>query len=208
MKITKINSSSIIFFITVLITLSSCAVEKRVIALTSQSNTGYSDQIFTSIPYNREDWGGWIDVDGDCQDTRQELLIASSKIPVKFKDSKECAVIYGEWYGAYTGSTLTKASDLDIDHIVPLAHAHRHGAENWTKELREFFANDFENLIAVSNSANRSKSDKAPHEWLPPLKSYWCEYGKRWERVKEKYQLWYSEQERIILNQLAETCFE
>jgi len=44
--------------------------------------------------------------------------------------------------------------------------------------------------------------------WLPPLKTYWCEYGKRWERIKDKYRLWYSSQERITLHQLAETCLE
>ncbi len=127
---------------------------------------------------------------------------------MQFKDAKHCTVTYGKWYGVYTGKTFTKVSDLDIDHIVPLAHAHRHGAENWTKEQRKIFANDFGNLVAVSDSANRSKSDKAPDEWLPPLKSYWCEYGKRWERVKDKYRLWYSKRERITLNHLTETCLE
>ena len=66
----------------------------------------------------------------------------------------------------------------------------------------------FERTEPSEISINKSKSDQAPHEWLPPLKSYWCEYGKRWERIKEKYRLWYSKQERIVLNQLAETCFE
>ncbi|MBY0498768.1 MAG: HNH endonuclease family protein [Nitrosomonas sp.] len=197
-----------IFVIAILIVLSGCAIEKRTFPVTQQPTTVYSDPVITSTPYNRDDWGDWIDVDGDCQDTRQEILIAASRIPVQFKDSRECTAIIGEWYGAYTGNTFTKASDLDIDHIVPLAHAHRHGAENWTKEQREIFANDFENLIAVSNSANRSKGDKSPHEWLPPLESYWCEYGKRWKRIKDKYRLWYSQQERLTLDQLAGTCLE
>ncbi|MDP3608650.1 MAG: HNH endonuclease family protein [Nitrosomonas sp.] len=159
-------------------------------------------------PYNRKDWPHWIDADGDCQNSRQEMLIANSKIPVQFKDSKHCTVIYGEWIGAYTGRVFTKASDVDIDHVVPLAHAHRHGAGRWSRAQRREFANDFENLIVVSDSVNKSKSDKAPHEWLPPLKSYWCEYGKRWERIKDKYKLWYSSRERAALNQLAKTCFE
>lgn len=207
-KQSKKNFTSIIFHIAVLITLSGCAIEKRDFPITPQSDATYPDNEITSIPYNRKDWAHWIDDDGDCQDTRQELLIAASKIPVQFKDLKECTVIYGEWFGAYTGNTFTKASDLDIDHIVPLAHAHRHGAENWTKDQRKNFANDLENLIAVSNSANRSKSDKGPYEWLPPFKSYWCEYGKRWESIKDKYRLWYSQQERFKLNQLAETCLD
>ena len=95
---------------------------------------------------------------------------------------------------------------MDIDHIVPLAHAHRHGAESWTKAQRRAFANDFENLLVIDDAINQSKSDKAPHEWLPPLKSYWCEYGKRWERIKDKYRLRYSSDEHMALNVLAETC--
>lgn len=65
--------------------------------------------------------------------------------------------------------------------------AHKHGAGKWTKAQHRTFANDFENLLVVDDSINKSKSDKAPHEWLPPLKSYWREYGKRWERIKIKY---------------------
>lgn len=182
-------------------TLSGCAVEKRDISVHREA--GGSPQI---SPYHRKDWPHWIDADGDCQNTRQEMLITTSQKPVQFKDSKHCTVIYGEWYVVYTGMTFTRTSDVDIDHVVPLAHAHRHGAENWTKEQRKIFANDPENLLVVSYSANKSKSDKAPHERLTPLKSYWCEYGKCCERIKDKFRLWYSKQERIILNQLAETC--
>jgi len=156
--------------------------------------------------YNRKDWPHWIDADGDCQNTRQELLIATSKVPVQFKDYRRCTVRQGKWYGVYTGQTFDLASDVDIDHIVPLAHAHRYGADQWTKAQRSVFANDFENLLVVSTTTNQAKSDKAPHEWLPPQKSYWCDYGKRWPRVKDKYGLRYSGQERIALDSLAETC--
>ncbi|SFL09361.1 Protein of unknown function [Nitrosomonas aestuarii] len=159
-------------------------------------------------PYNRKDWPHWIDEDKDCQNTRQELLIATSQVSVKFTNPKHCTVKYGQWYGVYTGKTFAKASDVDIDHVVPLAHAHRHGAQNWTRAQRRAFANDYENLLVVDDSTNQSKSDKAPHEWLPPNKSFWCEYGKRWEHIKEKYRLHYSQLERITLNQLAEACLE
>ncbi|WP_295624094.1 DUF1524 domain-containing protein [uncultured Nitrosomonas sp.] len=188
--------------------LSSCTIEKRSETIEQAQATSNAKTTDLAKTYNRKDWPHWIDADGDCQDTRQELLIATSKIQVQFKDSKHCTVIYGKWYGVYTGKTFTKASDVDIDHIVLLAHAHRHGAVNWTKEQRKTFANDFENLVAVSDSVNRSKSDKAPHEWLPPLQSYWCEYGKRWKRIKDKYQLWYSQQENLTLNKLARACLE
>jgi CRISPR/Cas system Type II protein with McrA/HNH and RuvC-like nuclease domain len=68
------------------------------------------------------------------------------------------------------------------------------------------FANDFDNLLVVDDAANQSKSGQAPDKWLPPNKNYWCEYGKQWERVKDKYGLRYSSDERVALNSLAETC--
>ena len=187
--------------VSILVTLSGCAVEKRV--------TPQQESIAVPAPvspYNRKDWPHWIDADGDCQNTRQEMLIVSSRVPVKFKGSRNCTVVSGEWFGVYTGKTFTKASDVDVDHIVPLAHAHRHGADKWTRDQRRAFANDFENLVVVDDAANQSKSDQAPHEWLPPRKDYWCEYGKRWEHIKEKYRLWFSSRERETLDSLAETC--
>ncbi len=173
--------------------------------------TGYALQESIGVPaqispYNRKDWPHWIDADRDCQNTRQEILIAISRVPVKFKDARHCTVVSGEWFGVYTGKTFNKASDVDIDHIVPLAHAHRHGADKWTRDQRRTFANNFENLLVVDDSANQSKSDQAPHEWSPPRKDYWCEYGRRWQRIKEKYRLWFSDLERKTLELLAETC--
>ncbi len=161
----------------------------------------------TGTPYQRKDWPHWVDTDKNCRNTRQELLIATSQTPVQFKDTRQCTVKAGLWIGPYTGKTLTKAADVDIDHIVPLAHAHRHGASGWTRAQRRAFANDFENLLVVSDVVNRAKSDKAPHEWLPPNKGFWCEYGKRWQRVKDKYRLFYSTPERNVLKQLAATCY-
>jgi len=123
-----------------------------------------------------------------------------------YKKAKGCTVKSGKWYGVYTGPIFTIASDVDIDHIVPLAHAYRHGADKWAKSQRRAFANDSENLLVVDDSTNQSKSDQGPHEWLPPQKSYWCEYGQRWERVKDKYGLRYSSEKRITLSQLSDTC--
>ncbi len=160
----------------------------------------------TEERYSRKDWPHWIDSDRDCQDTRQEILIATSKAPVRFKNARRCTVTHGQWYDVYTGKVFTRASDVDIDHIVPLAHAHRHGASNWTKAQRSAFANDFENLLVVDDSTNQAKSDKAPHQWMPPQKSYWCEYGDRWKHIKTKYELRYGIQEQVALTVLATTC--
>jgi hypothetical protein len=72
------------------------------------------------VPYNRDLYGGWIDADGDCQNTRQEVLIEESLIPVEL-DSRGCRVQSGEWFDPFTGQTCTNPGDLDIDHFIPLA---------------------------------------------------------------------------------------
>ncbi len=196
------NISVLSLFVVILATISGCAIEKRASQIPQES-------IVTTTPggsYNRKDWPHWIDADRDCQNTRQEMLIAYSEIAVIFRNGKQCTVIAGKWFDEYTGNLYIKASDVDIDHIVPLAHAHRYGAYQWTRNQRRKFANDFENLLIVNDAINHSKGDQAPHQWLPPRKSYWCEYGRRWTHIKEKYQLWYNKEEQRFLNRMVEAC--
>lgn len=159
-----------------------------------------------SIMYFREDWPHWIDADNDCQDTRAEILIASSSIPVKFKRNNGCNVSWGKWFDPYTGRTFEKASELDIDHIVPLAHAHRNGGAEWPRDKKRQFANDPDNLIAVDKSANRSKSDQAPNDWMPPKNEDWCEYIKKWKAVKAKYKLFASSDEVAFIDKIERIC--
>lgn len=79
------------------------------------------------LTYDRDTWKHWEDFDGDCQNTRHELLIASSEVPVTFTSTTGCTVATGQWLDPYTGDTYTLASDLDIDHVIPLNYAHLHG---------------------------------------------------------------------------------
>ena len=165
-----------------------------------------NNQSTPSARYNRKDWPHWIDEDYDCQNTRAEVLIESSQVPVKFKRNRGCSVSHGLWVGPYTGMTFTQASDLDIDHIVPLAHAHRTGGANWSRKQKRQFANDPDNLLAVDDRANQQKGDKGPVRWKPPMSSYWCEYARRWQWVKRKYGLVVSERERRSLEVMRNRC--
>ncbi len=82
----------------------------------------------SGIPrYDRAGWPLWIDEDHDCQDARQEVLIAESWTPVTFETSANCRVGTGEWHDPYTGAVLTDPSGLDIDHLVPLENSYVSG---------------------------------------------------------------------------------
>lgn len=143
-----------------------------------ESNTRYSRSKFGN---------GWADEDRDCQNTRQEILISLSTAPVRFADENECRVTFGRWISMYSGKVLFDASEVDIDHVVPLKWAWDHGAKSWTKEMREKFANDPINLVPVEASLNRAKGAKGPDEWLPPKNQ--GQYEARFQRIVLKYKL-------------------
>ena len=157
-------------------------------------------------PYDRKQYPHWIDEDGDCQNTRHELLLAQSIKPVKFKRNKGCTVTWGYWFDPYTNQYFDKASDLDIDHVVPLYYAHQHGASLWNKAKRRAFANDTDNLLIVDDGENQTKSASPPHEYMPPSKAFHCEYIKRWNHVMKKYELRRTQKEQSFVKAKLAEC--
>ena len=159
--------------------------------------------------YDRDTWADWVDDDGDCQDARQEVLIAESRSPVSFRSSRNCKVASGTWFGPYTGVDFTDPSDLDIDHMVPLANAHRSGAWAWDAAKKRSYANDLSyagHLIATSASANRSKGSRGPANWKPSLQSYWCTYAVDWITIKVRWDLTATARELAALRDMLRTC--
>ena len=135
----------------------------------------------TLSKYSRKHFKHWIDEDGDCINTRHELLIEQSLSPVSFKT--DCLVGTGQWLGLYTGQHYNNARDLDIDHLVPLKWAWDHGANHWSAGKRREFANDEANLFAVKSSVNRQKGAKGPTTWLPPDAQFHCRYVTQFTRI-------------------------
>jgi len=72
-----------------------------------------------STSYSRSYFRHWIDGDHDGCDTREEVLIAESRVTVRPGDG--CRVTTGRWYSWYDGATWTRASDVDIDHVISVA---------------------------------------------------------------------------------------
>ena len=138
--------------------------------------------------YSRSHFGsGWADSNKDCQNSRMETLISQSVGQIQYKTSKPCKVKSGKWISTFTGNTLYKASDIDIDHVVPLSWAWKHGANSWSKSMRVKFANDPANLLSVEASLNRQKGDKGLNHWLPPKNK--CQYISRFIRVYKTYRM-------------------
>jgi hypothetical protein len=142
-----------------------------------------------STGYDRDLFDHWIDEDGNGCDTREEVLIAESVVAPT--TGSGCAVT-GEWFSWYDGATWTDPSDVDIDHMVPLAEAWASGARNWTSAQRRAYANDLvidESLAAVTDNVNQSKGDQDPAEWMPPTEAVHCRYATEWVIVKHRWNL-------------------
>ncbi|MFJ2194077.1 DUF1524 domain-containing protein [Kitasatospora sp. NPDC087861] len=128
--------------------------------------------------YSRTKFPHWIKQYGEC-DTREVVLQRDGQDVVQ---NEKCQAVSGTWVSPYDDKTFTNAKDLDVDHVVPLANAWRSGADLWDTSTRKKFANDLvePQLVAVSAVSNRSKGDKGPEAWRPPLRSYWCTYSRAW----------------------------
>lgn len=142
--------------------------------------------VATLTAYDRKDWNHWIDADGNCINTRHEILIVQADGAIN-RSPDGCYVSTGTWIDPYSGKTFHRTSEIDIDHVIPLKWAHDHGGASWSSEAKELFANDFDNLLAVSQSLNKEKGAQGPDQWLPPNHAYRCEYLQHWVRVLEKY---------------------
>lgn len=159
--------------------------------------------------YSRDEWKHWNDVDKDCQDTRVEVLIEESVVPPTFKNEERCRAVSGLWEGPYTGQSFTEASDLDIDHLVPLKNAHLSGGWRWDEDQKEDYANSLAtdyHLVAVQNTANRAKGARGPEEWQPPDETYHCQYARDWIAVKVAWDLTATSAEWEALAAMLATC--
>lgn len=146
----------------------------------------------TTPDYERSYFGGWVDEDKDCLDTRHEVLQKNAI----HSTIHQCKVVSGLWRDPYTGSLLDDPYLIDIDHVVSLKDMWDRGAFMWNEEQLKDFANDFDNLVITHQSVNRSKGSKGMLEWLPVANK--CHYVTHYVFVLEKYNMPVSEREYEI----------
>lgn len=160
--------------------------------------------------YEREQFGQrWADIDRNGCDQRNDTLRAdASEGEVTTKPgTHDCVVLEATFEDPYTGREIAFVkgeNTVDIDHIVPLSRAWQQGAAQWDEARREEFANTPENLVAVDASANRSKGDSGPEEWLPEAGR--CMYVLQWIDVKTTYELAVTAAEKNVLEGELEAC--
>ncbi len=153
--------------------------------------------------YSRTRFPHWRDAGANC-DVRDTVL----KRDGQDVRTQGCNVVDGRWYSAYDGRDFTDPTQIDIDHMVPLANAWRSGADEWTDDRRADFANDLDRpqLIAVSATSNRAKGDQDPSQWKPQRRDFWCQYAQDWIAVKHHWRLSVTTAEKTALTDMLETC--
>ncbi|AWS45397.1 HNH endonuclease family protein [Streptosporangium sp. 'caverna'] len=154
--------------------------------------------------YDRALFNHWITISGACN-TRETVL---KRDGVGVVAGSNCAPTSGSWYSPYDGATWTAASDVDIDHMVPLAEAWRSGAYGWTSAQRQTYANDLggPELWAVTDNVNQSKGDQDPTTWQPSVASFRCTYARAWIQVKYYWKLTLQSAEKSALQSMLATC--
>ncbi|MDN5604884.1 MAG: HNH endonuclease family protein, partial [Kocuria sp.] len=177
------------------------------LAALSVKNQGAQDA------YDRESFGrAWSDEDRNGCDTRNDIL-ARDLARATFRDRGLCVVAKGTLEDPYTGQSIEfvagkESRKVQIDHVVALSNAWASGASEWTDEKRRTFANDPDNLLAVDGRANQDKGGSDASRWLPPRREFHCSYVMRQLKIKARYSLSVTPEEKEAILKVLGECPE
>ena len=171
-------------------------------------------------PYNRGDWYHWDNYERTCWNVREEVLYRDAEDDgsltvldadkIRTDDKNEaCYVSGGTWIDPFTGEEFGNPQDLDIDHVIALSYANSAGGASWSSEKKRQFANSLtydKHLLAVSASANRSKGDKGPGDWMPPNEDFHCEYVTIWTKIAAEWELSITPKDKRTIKATLEEC--
>ena len=143
--------------------------------------------------YERSLFPHWDDVDGNGCDTRCEVLTAQRSPD-------------GSWFSEWDGATEVDSSLVHVDHVVSLAEAWRSGAHGWTLRMRDEFADDRANLLAVTAASNLRKGDRDAAHWFPSRHEANCLWARTTVLVKGGWELSVDPPEKEALRNLLTAC--
>lgn len=147
---------------------------------------------------------GWIDADGDCQDSETEVLIREVDGLLRWGDPEACTIASGSWRSWASDRHVTFNSLLVVPLVMP-GNAEASGATGWSQDRKRTFLNDLDNLITLDVTSAEQRADAGPEKWRPHEK-YWCEYAARWQLVKARYSLEMMVEEQKALEEMLAGC--
>jgi hypothetical protein len=159
--------------------------------------------------YARSQFPHWSDPDRNGCDARNDTLKRDLTNITYKAGTRECKVIAGQLLDPFSGKVITFSTTkvvIDIDHVVALSNAWQTGAAYFDKNKRSQIANDPLNLLAVDAKLNRKKGDGDAATWLPPNKTFRCEYVGLQISVKAKYALWVTAAEKTAMEKVLQAC--
>lgn len=158
--------------------------------------------------YTRAQFGdGWRETAG-C--SMREIILARDLEQIQV--SSDCEVTSGILHDPYTDKKIdfvrgpVTSQKVQIDHVVALSNAWQTGAQQLSFSMREKLANDPLELLAVDGAANQQKGDGDAATWLPPNKSFRCQYVTRQIDIKTKYGLWVTSAEKDAMVRVLSGC--
>lgn len=167
------------------------------LAVSDEDNRGYDrDRYF----------GDWADADGDCLNTRHEVLAQETQVPPTLGVGG-CEISAGRWVSSWDNRVHPSPSTLQIDHTVPVHEAWGSGAKFWSQARRVAYLNDLGDpraLTAQTTALNVDKNGQGPQNWMPPANR--CAYIGQWVAVKIRWGLSIDFGERDALVNYANSC--
>ena len=169
---------------------------------------------YNKAKYKRTEWKHWISYETPCWSTREEVLDRQAEkgsVTYLDKDDKEtkdkskaCSIKSGVWIDPYSKEKVEDPTKLDIDHTGALSWTAKAGGQEWDKQKKQDYANDFDHLVATTAKENRTKGDKGPSEWMP--ESSKCEYAKVYTHIVKKYKLNLNKADKDTLEKALNSC--
>ncbi|EYR63961.1 hypothetical protein N866_16960, partial [Actinotalea ferrariae CF5-4] len=162
--------------------------------------------------YDRAEFGdGWVDVDADGCDTRNDVLARDLTEVTTDPATGGCVVLAGRLLDPFSDEVIAfrrgeHSAEVQVDHVVALADAWQKGAQQWSVEQRVAFANDPANLLAVDGDLNQAKGASDAATWLPPHRGFRCRYVLTQTTVKAAYGLWVTAAEREAIARELDRC--